>query len=82
MSDLVFLNDALMARDAFESLPAITADGASLAAMIRHAGGKLCRVLIERDGRHEWHAAAWLYLNGAERIAAARIRFGKYQQED
>jgi len=82
MSDIVFLNDALMARNAFEALPAIVADGTSVETMIKHMGGKLCRVLIERDGRHDWHAAAVIYLNGAERITAARVKFGNYQSED
>jgi hypothetical protein len=82
MSEIVFLHDALMARDAFDALPALVLDGTSIPTMVKHMGGKLCRVLIEREGRPEWHAAAWLYINGSERVTAARVKFGRYQHED
>jgi hypothetical protein len=82
MSEIVFLHDALMAREAFEQLPTIATGGASVAAMVQRAGGKLCRALIERNGRREWHALAWLHLNGTNRVTAARIKFGRYQHED
>jgi hypothetical protein len=82
MSEIKFLRDAHMARDAFERLPTIHATGASVAAMVERAGGKLCRAMIERGGRPEWHALAWLYIDGTERVTAARVKFGRYQHED
>jgi hypothetical protein len=50
--------------------------------MAKQKGGELCRAAIEREGRHEWHALAWLYINGTERVTAARVKFGRYQHED
>lgn len=82
MTDIIFLPDALMAREAFEQLPTLIADGVSVATMARRRAGELCRAAIERDGRHEWHALAWLYINGTERVTAARVRFGSYRHED
>jgi hypothetical protein len=82
MTHIAFLRDALMAREAFEQLPTLVADGVSVAEMVKRAGGQLCRALVERDGRHEWHALAWLYLNGTERVTAARVKFGNYRRED
>jgi hypothetical protein len=82
MIDIVFLNDAVMAREAFEQLPALAGDAASLVTTAQRKGGQLFRAPIERNGRHEWHALAWLYINGTERITAARVKFGRYQSED
>jgi hypothetical protein len=82
MTDIIFLPDALMARDAFEQLPTLVADGVSVATMAKQKGGELCRATIEREGRHEWHALAWLSINGTERVTAARVKFGRYQHED
>jgi hypothetical protein len=80
MSEIVFLNDALMAREAFEQLPAIA--GPAIATTVERYRGRLCRALIERDGKPAWHALAWLYINGAERATAARIRFGNFRADD
>lgn len=80
MTDIVFLADALMAREAFEQLPMI-ADG-DIAGAVRRMGGKLCRAVIERDGAQAWHAIAWLYINGSERVTAARVKLGRFQSEE
>jgi hypothetical protein len=82
MTDIVFLPDALMARDAFVQLPTLIADAAGVAAMAKKMAGKLCRAEIEREGRREWHALAWLYINGTERVTAARVKFGNYRAEN
>ncbi|MGX9947294.1 hypothetical protein [Bradyrhizobium sp. BTAi1] len=86
MSEIVFLRDAMMSREAFEQLPACVtgASGADVYRTAKSLGGKLCRALISRDGQQAWHAVALGYFNGTERALASRIivSHGRYQSED
>lgn len=80
--DIVFLSDAVMARESFEQLPIVAGDAARIAEAVKRLHGRLCRAVIERDGSTAWHALAWLSINGLERVAAARVKLGRYQSED
>lgn len=82
MSDIVFLRDATMPREQFDTLPDLSADLAALVDRCKRMAGRLCRAKIERDGVRAWHAIACIYINGAERVTAARVRLGRYQSED
>lgn len=82
MNEIIFLADALITREAFEALPALVGFDGGLVGAVKNMGGQLCRTMIERDGVHAWHACAWLYINGSERVAAARVRLGRFQSED
>lgn len=86
MSEIVFLRDAMMSREAFQRLPACVmgGGGADIIQMARSLGGKLCRAIISRDGRADWHAIALQRFHGTERALASRIivSSGNYQTED
>lgn len=80
--DIVFVRDTSMSRDDFETLPMCKPTRArDLINTVKARGGQLCRTLIERDGAKAWHVAAWIYINGTERVTAARVQFGRYQWE-
>lgn len=82
MSEIVFLADIAIGRDHFEALPIILADAGGIAEAVRRRGGQLCRAMLDRDGSAAWHALAYLHLNGTTRVAAARVKLGRYQSED
>ncbi|MFZ5715797.1 MAG: hypothetical protein ACOY3N_23465 [Bradyrhizobium sp.] len=82
MTEIVFLNDTAIPREHFEALPVLTVDGISIAEAVIRQGGKLCRAVLDRDGRAAWHALAWLHFNGTKRVTATRVKLGRYQEED
>lgn len=80
--DIVFVRDTAMSREDFEALPFCKALGNSAVAEgVKAHRGQLCRALIARDGVRDWHVAALIYLNGTNRVTAARVQFGRYQRE-
>jgi hypothetical protein len=82
MTEIVFLTDIAIPRDQFEALPILTVDGANIAEAVMRQGGRLCRAVIEREGKAAWHALAWLHFNGTTRVTATRVKLGRYQSED
>lgn len=82
MTEIVFLNDALMAREHFDTLPDLGGDRRDVIERCKRMKDRLCRAKIERDGERAWHALAFISIDGAERITAARVKFGHYRRED